>query len=152
MNMKKDNLKIFAICFIIVYVLTAGLSILNRQPLVFTLDYSIGQFILLFILMGFLSFSLVFVMENLEKLLKKYLSSVFISPPSIYAYFVLVSTFGLFVFTLFSGYAESGRPFLYYGCVTNSCIYLINGYSVTLITAVYFAYRFVKNLSSKSVT
>ncbi len=150
--MKKDNLKIFAVCFVIVYVLTAGLSILNRQPLVFALDYSIGQFILLFILMGILSFSLVFVMENLEKLLKKYLSPVFISPPSIYAYFIFVSALGLFAFTLFSGYAKSGRPFLYYGCVTNSCIYLFNGYTVTLITAVYFAYRFVKNLSSKVVS
>jgi hypothetical protein len=150
--MKKENLKIFAFCFVIVYVLTAGLCILNRMPLVFVLDYSIGQFILLFILMGFLSFSLVFVMENLEKLLNKYFSSVFISPSSIYAYFILISAFGLFAFTLFSGYAESGRPFLYYGCVTNSCIYLFNGYSVTLITAVYFAFRFVKNLSSKAVS
>ncbi len=148
--MKKENLKIFTVCFVIVYVLTAGLSILNRQPLVFAPEYSLGQFIVLFVLMGFLSFGLVFVMETLEKLFKKYFSSVLTSPLSIYAYFILVSTFGLFAFTLFSGFAESGRPFLYYGCVTNSCIYLFNGYTVTLVMAVYFAYRFVKNLSQKA--
>lgn len=148
--MKKDNLKIFAVCFVIAYSLTTGLSILNRQPLVFASEYSLGQFIVLFVLVGFLNLGLVFVMETLEKLLKKYFSSIFTSAIAIYAYFIFVSAFGLFAFTLFSGFAESGQPFLYYGCVTNSCIYLFNGYTVTLVMAVYFAYRLVKNLLPKA--
>lgn len=148
--MKKENLKISVVCFVIIYVLIAGLSILNNQPLIFVPGYNLGQFIFLFFLLGFLIFGLVFVMESLEKLLKKFLVRILSSPFSIYAYFVLMSFFGLFAFTIFSGFAESGRPFFYYGCVTNSCFYLFSGYAVTFVMAVYFAYRFVKTLSLKA--
>ncbi|MEM7345312.1 MAG: hypothetical protein AAF485_13820, partial [Chloroflexota bacterium] len=67
------------------------------------------------------------------------------SSNSIYAYFILTSVLGLFAFTLIAGFIESGfSPFFYYGCVGNSCLYLIGGYSVTIITATYFAYRLIQ--------
>lgn len=141
--MKKENRKIFLICFVVVYIMIASLSMINRQPLVFVPGYSLGQFIVLFFLLGFLSFGLVFLMENLEKLLDKYLTVIASSTLMIYAYFLITSILGLFVFTLFSGFAESGRPFFYYRCVTNSCIYLLSGYTVTIIAAIYFARHFV---------
>lgn len=81
-------------------------------------------------------------MDILEKIFKKFLSPLFTQPISIYAYFILLSAFGLFILTLFAGFIESGySPFFYYGCVTNSCLYLTSGYTVTCIAAIYFAYR-----------
>ena len=148
--MKKENIKIYGICFLIIYGMISVLCVLNRQPLVFAFQYSLDQFIFLFLLLGALCFALVFVMQILEKLFKKFFASVFVSPILIYAYFILVPVFILFIFTLLSGYVESGFPFLYYYCVTNSCIYLFSGYTVTLIMGAYFARRFSKNEFSKA--
>jgi hypothetical protein len=147
--MKKKNLKIFAVSFVIIYAMISGLCFLKKQPLVFAYGYGFSQFFTLFILLGLLSFCLVFVMDNLERILQKIPSTMFSSPFSIYTYFIIASAFGLFVFTLFSGFAESGLPFFYYGCVTNSCIYLSSGYIVTFVVAVYFAYRFIKSRATK---
>jgi hypothetical protein len=144
--MKRENLKIFSISFVLVYAMIAGLCIINKQPLIFADGYSFSQFFALFILLGFLSFALIFVMESLEKILKKFLFPKLTSSFSIYAYFIIISILGLFAFTLFAGFVESGiSPFLYYRCFTNSCLYLFSGYAVTFLIAVYFAYRFIKS-------
>ncbi len=140
--MKKENLRIFTLSFAIVYIMTASLCVLYRQPLVFSPGYSFSQFLTLFILLGLFSLALTLVMDILEKIFKKFLSPLFTQPISIYAYFILLSAFGLFILTLFAGFIESGySPFFYYGCVTNSCLYLTSGYTVTCIAAIYFAYR-----------
>jgi len=141
--MPKRNLKIFTLSFVFVYALISGLCIINRQPLVFSPGYGFPQFFELFILLGVLSFSLCIVMEIFEKILQRFIT-FFTSSVAIYAYFVFASLFGLFVFTLFAGFVESGLPFFYYGCITNSCIYLLGGYTATFIVAVYFARRFIK--------
>jgi len=156
--MKKKNLKIFTVSFALVYVMIASLSIINKQPLIFIPVYDFQQFFYLFILLGFLSLGLVLVLDSLEKIFKKYLTQILTSPLFIYAYFILLSAFGLFIFTLIAGYVEwkytypllighfAGRfsLFYYYGCFSNSCFYLISGYIVTFIAAVYFANRFIK--------
>lgn len=142
--MKKENLKIFAISFAIVYVMIASLCVLNRKPLIYVRGYNFSQFFTLFIFLGLISSGLVFVMDILEKIHQKFLTPILSSPISIYAYYILVSVFGLFAFTLFAGLVEAGQPFYLYGCVTNSCIYLFSGYTVTFVAAVYFAYRFIK--------
>jgi hypothetical protein len=149
--MKKENIRIFAMSFVMICVLIAGLCVLYKQPLVFAEGYQFPQFFTLFLLLGTLSFGLVFVMETLERIFKRFLTPTFTSAPATYIYFTLVSAFGLFVFTLLAGFSESGLPFFYYGCVTNSCIYLFSAYAVTFVVAVYFAYRLIKASSTKSV-
>lgn len=149
--MKKGNIKIFALSFAFVYVMIAGLCIYYKQPLIFVYDYDFPQFLALFILLGFLSLGLIVVMDGLEKILKKFRFSMLPNPLFIYPYFIILSAFGLFIFTLFSGYVESHglAPFYFYGCVTNSCLYLTSGYTVTFLTAIYFAYRFIKSSLTK---
>lgn len=39
-KMKKENLRIFTLSFAIVYIMTASLCVLYRQPLVFSPGYS----------------------------------------------------------------------------------------------------------------
>jgi hypothetical protein len=92
----------------------------------------------------------VFVLEFLEKALVKFFAQSLNSPVSIYAYFILVSFFLLFIFTLFSAYLEylGSAPFMYYGCVTNSCIYLFSAYTVTFIAAFYFSRRYLEKNAS----
>ena len=51
--MKKENFKIFGICFLIIYGMISALCILSRQPLVFAPEYSIGKFIFLSIFWAF---------------------------------------------------------------------------------------------------
>ena len=142
-KLKKKDLKIFSVSLTLVYVMNSSLCIIDRQPLVFVRGYNFFQFLTLFILLGLLSFGLILVMENLEKILEKLSANMRFSAFTIYAYFIFISAFGLFAFTVFAGFAESGLPFFYYGCVTNSCIYLFSGYITTFIVSVYFAHRFV---------
>jgi hypothetical protein len=164
--MKKKNLKIFTISFALVYVMIASLSIINKQPLIFVPVYDFQQFFYLFILLGLLSLGLILVLDSLEKIFKKYLTQILTTPLLIYAYFILVSTFGLFIFTLIAGYVEwkytfpvfvwhfatRFSPFYYYSCVSNSCIYLIAGYTITLATAVYFSNRLIKSSMANANT
>lgn len=145
-EMKKENYKIFSISFIFIYVLIFSLCVLDRQPLIFRKGYNLSQGITLFLLLGSLSFVLILVMETLEKKLTKIYEKRVLSPVAVYAYFVLLSIFGLFLFTLFAGFIESGLLFFYYGCVTNSCIYLLGGYTTTLLVSIYFAQRFIKKI------
>ena len=144
--MKKENLTVLGISFAIIYLIIAALCILNGQPLIFPpVQYDVSQFLALFILLGFLSVGLILVMDNLEKLYKEFLTSNLTTSTSIYSYFILTSGLGLFAFTLIAGFIESGfSPLFYYGCVGNSCLYLIGSYSVTTITAIYFAYRLIR--------
>ncbi|MBT3321475.1 MAG: hypothetical protein HN392_04235 [Anaerolineae bacterium] len=145
LEIKKKNLKIFFISFILIYGIISILCLISKQPLVFAYGYNFFQFLTLFIILGLLSFSLILVMEYLEKMLKKFSENKRLSAFAVYAYFIFISAFGLFAFTVFAGFAESGLPFFYYGCVTNSCIYLLGGYVTTFIVSVYFAHRFLKN-------
>jgi hypothetical protein len=144
--MKKEKLKIFVGAFIVVYVMIAGLCILTGQPLIFADGYSFPQFLSLFVLLGGLTCCLALVIHALEIIYQKHLVAKLASPSSVYSYFIFTSVIVLFLFSLVAGYVESGRYFFYYGCVTNSCFYLISGYTVTILTSALFAHRYVKGI------
>lgn len=141
-EMKK--LKIFIAAFIIVYVMIAGLCVLSGQPLIFVPGYNLQHFLNLFVLLGVLIIGLALVIRVLEIIYQKHLVATLASPRSIYFYFIFSSVFVLFLFSLLAGYVESGRYFFYYGCVTNSCVYLFSGYTVTILTSALFAHRYVR--------
>ncbi len=143
--MKRQNIKIYIATLALVYMMIASACFLNRLPLVFSRGYSNSQFFALFILLGLLNLGLILAMDTLEKAIKKYLTSILTTPLSVFAYFILSAFMVLFVFTLIAGFVESGFwPFYYYGCISNSCIYLVSGYTATFVASVYFAYRYVK--------
>ncbi len=133
----KDK-KIFFLTWFLAFFLISALCIFDRQPLLFhPIDYGFGQSTLLFVLLGALSFGLLGVLDILKKIQGKFFQSF--SQQGIYAYYLIGTVSGLFILTLFSGFAESFRPFFYYSCVTNSCIYLFSGYLVTILATILFA-------------
>ena len=76
LEIKKKNLKIFLVSFILIYTMISSLCIISKQPLVFAYGYNFFQFLTLLILLGLLSFSLIIVIEYLEKMLKKLLENM----------------------------------------------------------------------------
>ena len=128
---KKHSFLLWLLSFAII----ASLCVLNRQPLIFhPIDYGIGQFLALFFLLGILMLGLTGVLNTLAKIRQKIFTKT-----NIYIYYEIGALGSLFIFTLFAGFVESLNPFLYYFCVSNSCIYLLSGYSVTLLAAFLFA-------------
>jgi hypothetical protein len=141
--MKKEKLKIFVGALLVVYVMIAGLCILTRQPFIFAYGYELPNYLSLFVLLGVLTFCLWLVIRALEIIYQKHLAIRLESARAVYFYFIFTSVFVLFLFSLVAGHVESGRYFFYYGCVTNSCIYLISGYTVTTLTSALYAHRYV---------
>ena len=142
--MKLAKWKIFVMAFVVVYVMISGLCVLTGQPLIFADGYDLPRFLSLLVLLGVLTFCLALVIRALEIIYQKHLVITLDSPRSVYSYFIVTSVIVLFLFSLVAGHVESGRYFFYYGCVTNSCIYLFSGYTVTILTSALFAHRYVK--------
>ncbi len=141
------NKKIFFLIWFLSFFIIAPLCILNKEPLIFhPVDYGLGQFIFLFILLGILSFGLLGVLDILKRVQQKMFPEL--DTQLIYPYYLTASIGSLFIFTLFAGFTESLNPFLYYFCITNSCIYLLGGYAVTIIASYFFSKREIEEHKS----
>ena len=139
--MKTKN--VFLASYLLSYILISGLCIINNQPLIFyPMKYDLFEFTKLAILLGILNIGLIFILTRLEKAKKKGLLNTI----NAYMYFIVNTSIILFVFTLISGYIESGVPFFYYFCIENSCLYLIGGY----ITTIFAAFLFARNSVAKN--
>lgn len=134
--MKK--LKIFALSFAFVYILTALLCIIFGHPLIYSpVDYSFQGFKSLALLLGILVFCLVYI--NFPVLNK--IKARFFKRANNFVFFLIGSLLVLQAVTMLTGYAESFSArgveadiLYFYKCVGNSCIYILTG-NITVVIA-----------------
>lgn len=135
--------KLFAIAFFTAFILTSFLCMITGQPLIFLpVDYGVTEFVKFGLLVGLLSFLLVFI--NLPVLGRIHQS--FRINVREEGYYIIGTMIILQVVTLTTGYLESGLSllggadfFYYYRGAGNSHLYIIAGNFTSAIIASLYA-------------
>lgn len=146
--------RIFRISFVIMFLLTAFLCIVSKQPLFLSpIKYSFFSFIELAIVICIFCFLLAYITLPLLNIFKP-------SKPKsgrFELYFLFTTLPILQAVTLFFGYLESslgtstgGDLFFYYRGVTNSWIYIISGnITASIAASLYANYQLKKKKETK---
>lgn len=134
--------KLFSRAFVIMFILTAVLCILAKQPLIFLpIQYTGIEFLKFAVLIGFLCFCLVNINLYIIRSIKRQMSSNSSESP----FYILSTLIILQVVTLLTGYMEStlttntADAFYYYKGVGNSLIYVITGNFTAILIASFYA-------------
>lgn len=131
--------KLFVIGFCIMFISTALICILTKQPLIFfPVNYGIGAFLEFALLVGILCFLLVFISLPLLRFLKNLIKANLKDE----AFYLIGSITILQIATLLIGYTESAMTrganadfFYYYKGASNSHIYIFTGNLTSAIVA-----------------
>ena len=134
--------KLFTLAFVIMFISTAVLCFLARQPLIFLPVYYSGiEFLKFAVLIGFLCFCLVYLNLSLIKFVKRLTSLT----SGELQFYILSTLIILQIVTLLTGYIESSLTtytadvFYYYKGVGNSLIYVMTGNLTALLIASLYA-------------